>query len=226
MKIADLIMNFPVESRDITTIYPYPENVKLHSEAQIKDLAEQIKEFGWDQPIVVDKDGVIIKGHGRRLAALRLEMTHVPVVVRADLTEIQVRAARLADNRVAEGEVDTAMLQRELQALAADDFDLSLMGFTERELDFMTEDVTALDDSAFVDDLEDAVAEVESQTKERIEEMRTEQVSVSKALGFKSVPAASERALNVFMLKLRADYGLPPDQAFLAFVNELLEEEA
>lgn len=224
MKVVDLIKDFPVESRDVTTIAPYPDNAKIHSDSQVEDIATSIQTFGFDQPIVVDKDGIVIKGHGRRLAALRLGLKKVPVVVRDDLTPDQVKAARLADNRVAEGEVDTVLLQKELQALAEADFDLSTMGFDERELDFLVEDVTELDDDAFVPDLEAAVAEVESQTSERIEKLKQEEVPIGKALGIKSVPRASERAINAFMLKLRADYALPPEQAFVRFVEDLISQ--
>lgn len=224
--IVDLVSDFPVESRDIETIYPYPDNAKLHSDVQIDSIALAIKTFGFDQPIVVDKDGVIIKGHGRRLAAKRLGMTKVPVVVRDDLSEEAVKAARLSDNRVAEGEVDTALLQKELAALADAEYDMSAIGFSERELGFMLENLTEFNDDAFVADLDGAVAEVEAQTSERIEAMKSEEVPIAKALGFKNVPRAKERALNVFMLKLRADYKLPPDQAFIRFVEDLVSEGA
>lgn len=224
--IRDLISDFPVQSRDINTIYPYSDNAKLHSDVQVDAIAAAIKTFGFDQPIVVDKDGVIIKGHGRRLAALRLGLKVVPVVVRADLSEDAVKAARLSDNRVAEGEVDTALVQKELTALANADYDMAPIGFTERELGFMLDDLTALDDSAFVSDLDSAVAEVEAQTSERIEAMKAEEMPLVKALGFKSIPRAKERVLNVFMLKLRADYKLPPDQAFIRFVEDLVSEGA
>ena len=224
--IVDLVSDFPVESRDIETIYPYPDNAKLHSDVQIDSIALAIKTFGFDQPIVVDKDGVIIKGHGRRLAAKRLGMTKVPVVVRDDLSEEAVKAARLSDNRVAEGEVDTALLQKELAALADAEYDMSAIGFSERELGFMLENLTEFNDDAFVADLDGAVAEVEAQTSERIEAMKSEEMPIAKALGFKNVPRAKERALNVFMLKLRADYKLPPDQAFIRFVEDLISESA
>lgn len=222
--MADLVSDFPVQNRDINTIYPYPDNAKIHSDTQIDMIATAIKTFGFDQPIVVDKDGVIIKGHGRRLAALRLGRKVVPVVVRTDLSEEAVKAARLSDNKVAEGEVDTVLVQKELSALANSDYDLAPIGFTERELGFMLDDLTELNDDAFVDDLDAAVADVEAQTSEKIESMKAEEVPVAKALGFKSIPRAKERVLNAFMLKLRADYSLPPDQAFMRFVEDLIAE--
>jgi ParB-like chromosome segregation protein Spo0J len=224
--IRDLVSDFPVESRSIDTIHPYPDNAKIHSDTQVEMIANAIKAFGFDQPIVVDKDGVIIKGHGRRLAALRLGLKEVPVVTRTDLSEDAVKAARLSDNKVAEGEVDTVLVQKELNNLANADYDLAPIGFTERELGFMLQDLTELNEDAFVDDLDEAVAEVEAQTSEKIEAMKSEEVPLAKALGFKSVPRAKERVLNAFMLKLRADYELPADQAFMRFVEDLISEAA
>ena len=224
--IADLVSNFPVQNRSIETIFPYPDNAKIHSDTQVDLIATAIKTYGFDQPIVVDKNGVIIKGHGRRLAALRLGMKQVPVVVRTDLSEEAVKAARLSDNKVAEGEVDTTLVQKELNALADADYDLGSIGFSERELGFMLDNITELDEDAFVDDLDTAVAEVEAQTATKIEAMQSEEVPLVKALGFKSVPRAKERVINAFMLKLRADYELPADQAFLRFIEDLVTESA
>ena len=215
MKPIDLIKDLPIVSYDIDKVIPYPDNAKIHADAQIEKIAKSIKEFGFDQPIVVDGAGVIIKGHGRRLAALSLGMKKVPVVVRDDLTEAQVKAARLADNKVAEGEIDTALLQKELMELAKEDPALlDMMGFDARELDFMTQDITELDDSAFVSDLDEAVAQVEAETTARIQAKADTPVPLSKAFGFKSVPQSAERAINAFMLRLRAETGLPPEQAF------------
>lgn len=81
----------------VDDVKPYELNAKIHSEEQVAKIAESIARFGWDRPIVVDKNGVIIKGHGRRLAAIKLGLIEVPVLVRDDLNEEQVKAARLAD---------------------------------------------------------------------------------------------------------------------------------
>ena len=120
--------------RDVGTITPYVHNAKKHPESQVAGLAGIIAETGWDQPIVVDQDGVIIKGHGRRLAALRLGLDKVPVVVRTDLTPAQVKAARIADNKWAESEWDLDALKIDLGELSATGFDMPLLGFDEKEL--------------------------------------------------------------------------------------------
>ena len=111
----------------IKSIRPYEKNPRRNDEA-VDAVAASIREFGWQQPIVVDKDGVIIAGHTRYKAAKKLKCDTVPVVVADDLTEDQVKAYRLADNKTGElAEWDTAMLGEELAELA--DFDMSQFGF-------------------------------------------------------------------------------------------------
>ena len=106
-----------VVGRDPAELTPYAHNAKTHPDEQIDKIAGSIAEYGFDQPIVVDADGVIIKGHGRRLAAVRLGLASVPVIVRDDLTPAQVKAARLLDNKSAESEWDLDQLVIDLQAL-------------------------------------------------------------------------------------------------------------
>src|SRR5690349_16944205 len=85
---------------DIGQIKPYELNAKKHPVEQVNTLASRIKKDGFDQAIVVDEDFVILKGHGRRLAAIQLGMKQVPVVVKIGLTEAHKRACRIADNKV------------------------------------------------------------------------------------------------------------------------------
>jgi ParB-like chromosome segregation protein Spo0J len=129
-----------IEWRDIRSILPYSLNAKRHPETQVSKIAAAIAEFGFDQPIVVDSDGVIIKGHGRLEACLKLGIASVPVLVRTDLTPAQVRAARIADNKVAESDYDLDALVVELKRLDEEDFDLSLTGFDTAEIDALFAD--------------------------------------------------------------------------------------
>jgi len=109
---------------------PYARTNRKHPKEQIDKLAKQIAAHGWDVPIVVDKDFVIIKGHGRLKAAKQLKFKTVPVVVRDDLTPEQCNAARLADNKLSElAEVDMEAIQAELDALKEINFDLDLTAF-------------------------------------------------------------------------------------------------
>lgn len=123
------------------SLTPYANNAKKHPTEQIDKIAGQIAKFGFDQPIVVDKQKVIIKGHGRREAALRLGLKEVPVVIAAHLSDHEAMAVRLADNRVAESDWDDKFLKFEFGTLDRNDFDLNLTGFDQDEwIDFLKDD--------------------------------------------------------------------------------------
>jgi hypothetical protein len=120
----------------ITKPTPYARNSRKIPERAIDKVAASIKEFGWRVPIVVDKDGVVICGHTRLLAAKKLGLQHVPVHVADTLTPAQVKAYRLMDNRShEETDWDLELLGPELQELRDLDFDLELTGFNGREID-------------------------------------------------------------------------------------------
>ena len=107
---------------------------RAHSDEQIAQIAASIAEFGFVNPILIGDDGVVIAGHGRLLAAQRLGITEVPVVL-DHLTDAQRRALVIADNRIAENAGwDRDLLRAELAALSELQFDLDLLGFAEAEL--------------------------------------------------------------------------------------------
>src|SRR5262249_5771771 len=116
-------------------------NANRLPERAIDKVGASIQEFGWRQAIVVDKDGIIICGHTRLLAAKKLGLKQVPVHVAANLTPAQVKAYRLMDNRShEEAEWDTDLLGPELEELRDLDFDLSLTGFDPNEIeDFLAD---------------------------------------------------------------------------------------
>lgn len=119
----------------IDKLIPYERNAKLHPEEQIAALAKMFLEFGFDQNIVVDSDYVIIKGHGRRLAAIRAGMKDVPCTVRTDLTAAQIRASRIADNKIAETNWDDEKLNSELKIIEQEDAELlDKIGIEDAEL--------------------------------------------------------------------------------------------
>lgn len=123
-----------IQMWNVDRVVPYKRNPRRNEDAVAK-VALSIKEFGFKQPIVVDKDSVIIVGHTRLLAALRLGMKEVPVLVAADLTPAQVKAYRLADNRVhEEAEWDEELLALELGDLSKLGFDLGATGFDADEI--------------------------------------------------------------------------------------------
>lgn len=113
-----------IENIKISEIKPYPANAKKHDKKQIQQVANSIKEFGFNQSIVTDKDGVIIVGHGRYEAAKLLGMTDVPVL-QVNLTDEQAKAYRLADNKLNESDWDMGLVIEELKGLSDEMFDLT-----------------------------------------------------------------------------------------------------
>lgn len=136
-----------IEPWDIDRIKPYEKNPRRNDKA-VEAVANSIREFGFRQPIVVDAAGVIVVGHTRYKAALKLGLKTVPVHVAADLTPQQARAYRLADNRSAENaEWDVDLLPIELGELRDEGFDVKLVGFTDKELaEYLRDFDTDLDD--------------------------------------------------------------------------------
>lgn len=207
-----------IELWDIDKIQPYEANVKIHDDKQVEKIANSIQRFGWDQPIVVDKNGVIIKGHGRRLAAIKLGYAKVPVLVRDDLTEDQVKAARVADNRVAMGDIDTEMLQKELQDI---DFDLGGI-FDAKELDFLKVDLTEINEDAIEDNI---VEEMERQSEEMSDHIKTvdsREVRIADALGFKKVKGEDQRPIARFMARIEEETGKLGAEAFVRFAQNYI----
>lgn len=119
----------------LNEIKPYDNNPRNNEEA-IKTVANSINNFGFKQPIVVDKKGVIVAGHTRYKAAERLGMQEVPCIVADDLTQNQIKAYRIADNKVAEAsQWDNALLLKELDELKELDIDLESTGFSILEIE-------------------------------------------------------------------------------------------
>jgi DNA modification methylase len=128
-----------VEKWDITRLTPYARNSRTHSDEQISQIAASIKEWGWTTPVLVDEDGSIIAGHGRTLAAQRLKMTEVPVMVAKGWSDAKKRAYVIADNKLAlNAGWDNEMLALELGEIGDLGFDLDLTGFTADEIAAMT----------------------------------------------------------------------------------------
>lgn len=120
----------------IEKLVPYARNARTHSDEQISQLAASIKEWGWTTPVLVDEQGSIIAGHGRTLAAQRLQMAEVPVMVAKGWSEAKKRAYVLADNKLAmNAGWDNEMLALELGEIGELGFDLDLTGFTAEEIE-------------------------------------------------------------------------------------------
>ena len=127
---ADKVEQWPIEK-----LVPYARNARTHSDEQISQLAASIKEWGWTTPVLADEDGSIIAGHGRVIAARRLGMTSLPVMVANGWSEAQKRAYVIADNKLAlNAGWDNELLALELAELGDLGFDVDLTGFKAEEI--------------------------------------------------------------------------------------------
>ena len=114
--------------KSIKELKPYKKNAKKHPKEQVEQIANSIKEFGFTQPVLIDKNNCVVAGHGRILGAKKAGLKEVPTLCLDDLTEEQIKAYRLADNKLNESEWDFNLLDEELGMLS-DDIDMSLFGF-------------------------------------------------------------------------------------------------
>ncbi len=130
-----------IESWPLDRLRPYARNAKIHGTDQVAKIAASMAKFGWTVPCMVADDGELIAGHGRVLAAAMLGLKDVPVIRLSHLDEAERRAYRIADNKLTElGEWDEAMLRDEIAGLLAEDFDLSLLGIADEDLDALLRD--------------------------------------------------------------------------------------
>ena len=124
-----------LERRSVSDLIPYARNARTHSDGQVAQIAASIREFGFTNPVLIDADNGIIAGHGRVLAARKLGLADVPVLVLDYLTDAQRRAYVIADNKLAlNAGWDDEALRAEIESLGDDEFDLTLLGFDEAEL--------------------------------------------------------------------------------------------
>lgn len=150
-------MNHPeIRMAPVESLVPYINNARTHSDEQVAQIAASIKEFGFTSPILVDAENGILAGHGRLSGARKLGLKEVPVIELSHLSPQQKKAYILADNRLAlNAGWDEDLLRLELSELADLDFDLDLIGFTDKELDVL---LGADENAGLTDD--DAVPEV------------------------------------------------------------------
>lgn len=132
--------------RKVEDLIPYARNSRIHSDAQVAQIAASIREFGFRTAVLVDGDNGIIAGHGRVLAARKLGLDEVPTVDGSDLTETQRRAYVIADNKIAiNAEWDKEMLLLEVQDLEDAGLDIGILAFDESELNANVVDYSVLD---------------------------------------------------------------------------------
>jgi ParB-like chromosome segregation protein Spo0J len=128
-------MTHKIEQLSVDSLIPYSNNARTHSDDQVTQIASSIKEFGFNNPILVDKTNGVIAGHGRLMAAKKLGMDTVPCIKLEHLTDAQRKAFILADNKIAlNSGWDYELLKVEVENLSDEDFRLELLGFDVNEL--------------------------------------------------------------------------------------------
>lgn len=202
-------------------LIPYEKNVKKHPQKHIDTLKALIRKYGFSNgnAIQVDRNMVIIAGHGRREAAMQLGLERVPVVVRGDLDDDQVRRWRIEENKSVGLDYDVVMMKEELAELMnfSDD---PLVGFDDKEWSVLTEDLTAgFDADTVIADLEEEMAESHRKHEEAVETAKTNEVLVTELLGFKKVPADKQRLFAEFMAEVEYRTKRSGLDAFVAFIE-------
>ena len=136
-------------------LIPYARNTRTHSDEQVNQIVSSIKEFGFTNPVLIDKESMIIAGHGRVMAANKLKLSKIPTICLSHLTEAQKKAYIIADNRLAlNAGWDEDMLKVELEELNDLEFDISLLGFEDKEIEsLLSEPTEGLTDEDAVPDL-------------------------------------------------------------------------
>jgi DNA modification methylase len=145
-----------IENLPLSSLKPWARNARTHSKKQIKQIADSITQFGFTNPVLVDRDNTILAGHGRVAAAKLLELTEVPCVRLEHMTEAQKRAYVLADNKLAlNAGWDEEFLAEELEAILGEDagFNISITGFSLAEVDSLIEGKSVEEDGDPADDL-------------------------------------------------------------------------
>lgn len=131
-----MIEQLKIEAIKTDELIPYARNARQHSPEQVAQIAASIREFGFNNPVLIDQRAGIIAGHGRVLAAQKLGLETVPCIRLGHLTEVQKRAYIIADNRLAETSTwSLEQLALELEDLRLDEFDIDLTGFSAAALE-------------------------------------------------------------------------------------------
>jgi ParB-like chromosome segregation protein Spo0J len=138
-----------IEQLDIEKLIPYANNARTHDDAQVAQIAASIREFGFNNPVLIDEQSTIIAGHGRVLAARKLDLLKVPCIRLNHLSDTQRKAYVLADNKIAlNSGWDEQLLKIEIENLIENEFDIDLTGFDPSEIQFKEIDYSILDDAS------------------------------------------------------------------------------
>lgn len=225
--MSNEINALPITVTEIEKLKPYDKNAKKHSPEQVNRLSEQIRRHGFDQPIVVWPDSkgnlIIVKGHGRHQALLKLGVKKVPVIIRDDLTKEQADAMRIADNALSSVEYDTKMLAEETRKLL--DMDLGLdkldFGFSDKDASMFIENLDTRVEDVFVEDVSASIRDQKKEDAERVSAIDDENVKITDIFKAKTVNTRQARTLTLWLADLEDETG---EEGVFAIIKKATEE--
>lgn len=221
--MAENISNAPVESWPVEDIKPYERNNKKHPPEQVKSLASSISDQGLNDPITVEEDGTIISGHGRLEAIKSLGWTHAPVRCLRGISKAKAAKLRIAANKTASTEYDVDVLQEELERIAAMGEEVTDIGFDDRELEMLMDDIGEMSDVG-VEDINAAVSDFDEEVAETAEAAEQSEVPVSKVFNVKKLPLKCQKIGGLFMQKIEALTGLVGADALIAHMEAVAND--
>lgn len=221
--VKQVLMPQNVPLFELEALKPYENNAKIHTPTQVSKICHSIdKSKRWTQPIIVDGEGVIIAGHGRRLAAGVWGLSKVPVIKLEGISEEDAMLLRLADNKVAEGEIDTNALEAELKILA--EFNVDMFGiYEERELEFLTDDLGEIDFGQITQDISKDVERQLCENEKIVDEIEDKNQRLASIFGKRSINHIEARILSRFLAYIEEEQGEEGIDALVSFAEIYLE---
>ena len=230
-KIRQIIEDSPIELWDVDDPIDYAKNNKEHTQESVAKLAASMKQLGQINPIIVDTNGVIISGHGRRQAAKYLNWQKIQVRV-VKVSEKTAREMRLADNLTSNQKYNHDVIGEELREILSGGVSLDdladSVGLDQKLKDFILPDLSGAFDrinkDAISDDLIEDIANFETERERVMDEIEDEPQPIHQALGFKKAKPSQIRTIRAFIVQVQEETGIEdPAEALVKWIEEIQE---
>lgn len=143
-----------IKEMETSQLKPYKNNSRIHDEKQVEQISASIEKFGFTQPILIDENNIVLAGHGRLMAAQKLGLQSVPVIVLDNLSDAQKKAYVIADNKIGQNSKwNNEVLRIEIEDIAKDGFDVDVLAFNDKELSKLFDQFTDVKIEDFADDV-------------------------------------------------------------------------
>jgi hypothetical protein len=212
----------PIIMISVDHLKPYEKNAKVHDEEQVQKIANSIEKFGFRGNISITEDDTIINGHGRVLACKLLKYKTIPCVVEKGMTEDEIKAFRLADNKTNEGGYDATLLSQELAELSkSEEMDMAMF-FSEKELSFSIDDLGEIDGDGISEDLKNEVDAIADSTSNLVDEADALVHKIQAAFEFDKVGSEGFRMIRKLMMLAESETKLVGEKALIAYTKDFL----